>query len=89
MFFNFIQEANLFIINSLPISKGLFTRFMAPSDYSHGRSLLDYGLINEDSLNTVTSLVIDEDARFDAGSDHALLECTISCKKRSTCHMVI
>ena len=81
MFFNFIQEANLFIINSLPISKGLFTRFMAPCDSSHGRSLLDYGLINEDSLNTVTSFVIDEDARFDAGSDHALLECTISCKK--------
>jgi hypothetical protein len=40
-------------------------------------SLLDYGLTDQDHVNTVTSFVIDKDARHNTGSDHALLECII------------
>ena len=78
MFMNFVNEVNLVIINTLPISKGLFTRFMDDSGKPGTRSLLDYGLIDNDHSNTVTSFVIDEHSRFDAGSDHAVLECVVS-----------
>ena len=77
MFLSFITQVNMTIINTLPQSKGLFTRFMNGS-----QSLLDYGLIDNDHVNTVTSFVIDEDARYDAGSDHALLECTLHLDDR-------
>ena len=77
MFMNFIAEVNLLIINTFPISKGVFTRFMDESGRPGTRSLLDYGLVDADHSHTVTSFVIDEDARFSCGSDHALLECTI------------
>ena len=77
MFLSFITQVNMTIINTLPQSKGLFTRFMNGS-----QSLLDYGLIDNDHVNTVTSFVIDEDARYDAGSDHALLECTLELDER-------
>ena len=73
MFLNFINSANLLIINTLPISKGLFTRFMEGNSSSSG-TLIDYGLINPEQAHSVTSFVIDSDARFDCGSDHALLE---------------
>ena len=75
MFMNFVTEVNMIIINSLPVSKGLFTRFMDNSGLPGSRSLLDYGLVDGDHQDTVTSFTIDEDARFDCGSDHALLEC--------------
>ena len=77
MFMNFVSEVNLFIVNTLPLSKGLFTRFMGSSGLPDTMSLLDYGLVDSDHVNTVTSFVIDESARFDCGSDHALLECDI------------
>ena len=73
MFLNFISQVNLVIINSLPIAQGLFTRFMDNSGLPGTKSLLDYGLIDGDHVNTVTSFVIDEHARFDCGADHALL----------------
>ena len=72
MFFNFINSANLIIINTLPISKGLFTRFMDGS--SNSGTLIDYGLINPEQAHSVTAFVIDSEARYDCGSDHALLE---------------
>ena len=72
MFLNFLQEASLTIINTLPIAKGLFTRFM---DSTGSKSLLDFGLIDSDHASSVNSFVIDEHARYAAGSDHALLEC--------------
>ena len=74
MFMSFVTEVNMIILNTLPISKGLFTRFMDNSGLPGTRSLLDYGLVDGDHQNTVTSFTIDEDARFDCGSDHALLE---------------
>ena len=77
MFLNFVSEVNMVIINSLPVSKGLFTRYMDSSGLPGTKSLLDYGLIDGDHVNTVTSFTIDEDARFDCGSDHALLECSL------------
>ena len=76
MFLNFLNTANLMIINSLPISKGLFTRYMDGSNRLG--TLIDYGLIDPDHVHTVTSFVIDSDARFDCGSDHALLEATVT-----------
>ena len=39
---------------------------------------MDYGLIDYESSNTVTSFVIDSEARFKAGSDHALLNCDLN-----------
>ena len=77
MFLNFLNEVNLMIINTLPLAKGLFTRFMDNSGRPGTRSVLDYGLIDPDVSNTVTSFVIDEEARVDCGSDHALLECIL------------
>ena len=77
MFLSFISEVNLLIINTFPISKGVFTRFMDASGRPGTKSLLDYGLVDADHSNTVSSFVIDEDARFSCGSDHALLECTL------------
>ena len=77
LFFNFLNEVNLLIINTLPISKGLFTRFLDSSGRPGTRSLLDYGLIDHDKANTVTSFVIDSEARIECGSDHALLICTL------------
>ena len=77
MFMTFISEVNLLIINTLPISKGVFTRFMDESGRPGTRSLLDYGLIDADHSRSVSSFVIDQDARFSCGSDHALLECTL------------
>ena len=37
-----------------------------------------YSLSDHDKSNTVTSFVIDSDARVECGSDHALLICTIA-----------
>lgn len=77
LFMNFVSEVNMVIINSLPITKGLFTRFMDNSGLPGTRSLLDYGLVDGDHQDAVTSFTIDEDARYDCGSDHALLECDL------------
>ena len=73
----FLAEVNMVIVNSLPISKGLFTRFMDNSGHHGTKSLLDYGLIDGDHVNTITSFTIDEEVRFDCRSDHALLECNL------------
>ena len=53
------------------------------------KSLLDYGLIDGEHINTVTSFVIDEDSRFDAGSDHALLECTLLFGDRPKVYLLL
>ena len=82
MFLNFICEVNMVIINTLPISRGLFTRFMDSSNLPGTRSLLDYGAINSDHVDTVTTFLIDEDARHACGSDHALLECDLEFSSR-------
>ena len=77
MFMNFITQVNMTIINTLPIARGLFTRFMNNSGDPGTKSLLDYGLVDNDHVHNVTSFVIDEDARYSAGSDHALLQCVV------------
>ena len=82
LFFNFLNEINLLIINTLPVAKGLFTRFIDSSGRPGSRSLLDYGLIDHEKADTVTSFVIDADARVECGSDHALLKCTITFSYR-------
>ena len=43
-------------------------------------------VIDNDHLNTVTSFVIDEEARFACGSDHALLQCEISVGEQPSLH---
>ena len=71
MFLTFLNEVNLMIINTLPIAKGLFTRFINNSGQSSTQSLLDYGLVDNDHVSNVTSFVIDETTRYSCGSDHA------------------
>ena len=41
---------------------GLFNRFMDNTNRVGGKSLLDYGAIDNDLVQTVTSFTIDEDA---------------------------
>ena len=82
----FISQVNMTIINTLPMSKGLFTRFMDNNGAAGTKSLLDYGLIDNDHVNTVTRFVIDEDARYSCGSDHALLECILDIGSRPSIH---
>ena len=77
MFLSFVAEVNMIIINTLPLSKDVFTRFMDNSGRPGTRSLLDYGLIDGDHSNSVTTFIIDEEARYAMGSDHALLECEV------------
>ena len=72
MFMNFLKEVNLVILNALPLCKEVFTWFKGSR-----KSLLDYGLVDGDSVRYVTSFTIDEKARHACGSDHALLECKI------------
>jgi exonuclease III len=86
MFINFVKTINLIIINTLPISKGLFTRFMDGSGRPGTKAVLDYGMIDADHVHTVTSFVIDSEARFDCGSDHALLEVIITFGPKISTH---
>ena len=69
----------MLIINTLPVSKGVFTRF---DDFSGSESLLDYALIDKGKAETVNTFVIDEHARFRCGSDHALLHCSVEFQHR-------
>ena len=68
------------ILNTLPIAKGLFTRFMSKRGRTVGETILDYGLVDSDHVNYVSSFVIDADARYDCGSDHALLTVNVAFK---------
>ena len=56
MFLTFLNETNMLIINAMPIALGQFTRFMSTGAH-RSSSLLDYGLIDYESSNTVTSFV--------------------------------
>ena len=51
---------------------------MNSSGLPGSQSLLDYALIDDTSANSVQSFVIDDEARYAAGSDHALLEVEIT-----------
>ena len=86
MFLNFIESSNLVIVNTLPVSRGLFTRFMNNSELPGTKSVLDYCLRDADSVNTVSSFIIDSNARFKCGSDHALLEATINFGTKISLH---
>ena len=55
MFMNLVSQVNMTIINTLPISKGLFTRFMDNSGNKGTMSLLNYGLVDNDNVSNVTS----------------------------------
>ena len=54
MFLSFVVQVNLTIVNTLPLPKGLFTRFMDGSPGSE--SLFDYELIENDNVGSVSSL---------------------------------
>ena len=77
LFMDFVEEVNLVIINTLPVSRGLFTRFMDHGGITVSKSVLDYGLIGADQTDFVSNFYIDENSRYRCGSDHALLECDI------------
>ena len=83
MFIQFVEQCNLTILNTLPIAKGLFTRFWS-CDERQSKSVLDYGLVDSSHTDTVTSFIIDKEARFDCGTDHALLTADVTFGKRST-----
>ena len=80
-FNHFLHQVNLVIINTLPIAKGQFSRFM---DSQNSKSLIDFGLIDGEHVSNVNSFIIDEDARYACGSDHALLECEVKLGTRPT-----
>ena len=86
MFHNFLKSTDLVIMNALPVSQGLFTRFADASNQPGTRSVLDYGLRDSNSLHTISSFKVDADARFDCSTDHALLEATISFGAKTSVH---
>ena len=59
---------------------------MDGSDRSGTKSLLDYGLRDAESVHTVSSFIIDSDARFDCGTDHALLEVDLIFSSKTSIH---
>ena len=61
---------------------------MDDSDRVGTKLLLDYGAIDNDHVQTVTSFTINEDARYSPGSDHALLECVIEVADRPSVYYV-
>ena len=83
MFLNFVSQSSLFILNTLPIAKGTFTRFMDDTSTPESMSLLDYGLLDHDKVHTVTSFAIDSEARHACGSDHGLLVATLTFSARA------
>ena len=79
LFLSFIKTLNLTILNTLPISKGVFTHFVEHTGVPYSESLLDYGLADTSLAPFVSSFVIDANARVECGTDHALLVETIKC----------
>ena len=59
MFTNLISQSSLVIINTLPLCTGLFTWFKRDQ-----KSLLDYGLVDADHVQKISSFNIDEDAFY-------------------------
>ena len=78
IFMNFIQELGLIIVNTLPVCKGLFTWYNDSEHRTGTKSLLDYCLVDQESVPHISSLVIDDEVRFRVGGDHALLECALN-----------
>ena len=83
LFLNFVKSLNLTILNTLPISKGVFSHFVEREGIPYSHSLLDYGLIDPVLAPLVTSFIVDSDARIDCGTDHALLLSSFQFSKGS------
>ena len=62
LFKSFVRSLNLTILNTLPISKGLFTHFVERDGIPFSESILDYGLSDTPLAPFITSFVIDSDA---------------------------
>ena len=77
LFKTFISSLNLTILNTLPISQGLFTHFVERDGAPFSQSILDYRLADSSLTPYITSFIIDSDARIKCGSDHALVLTTI------------
>ena len=69
VFLNFVERESLEIVNNMDVCKGTFTRVEGGS-----ATVVDFGLIEADRTDLVTSMWIDEDHDFAQGSDHALLK---------------
>ena len=79
----FISSLHLTILNTLPISQGLFIHFVEKDGVPYSESVLDYGLADASITPHITSFVIDADSRISCGTDHALLIATInSCQRK-------
>ena len=60
-------------MNTLPMAEGLFTHFVDRAGHLPTRSVMDYGLISSDNVRLVDTFVIDANARYACGTDHAPL----------------
>ena len=69
---NFATDNHMVILNSRPMSKGLFTR-RAVREGKAIETVLDYGLVNKEDEGMVTSFIIDEDNRYVINSDHSTI----------------
>ena len=69
---SFATDNHMVILNSRPMSQGLFTR-RAVREGKAIESVLDYGLVNKEDEGMVTSFVIDEDNRYAISSDHSTI----------------
>ena len=81
LFNNFTKSLHLTILNTLPISQGLFTHFIEREGVPYSESVLDYGLADTSLSPHITSFVIDADSRISCGTDHALLIATFKSDK--------
>ena len=73
LFKTFVQSLNLTILNTLPVSEGLFTHFVERDGVPYSESILDYGLSDPSLVPFISSFAIHSDLRLDCGTDHALL----------------
>ena len=69
---NFATDNHMVILNSRPMSQGLFTRH-AGREGKAIETVLDYGLINKEDEGMVTSFIIDENNRYSINSDHSTI----------------
>ena len=69
---NFATDNHMVILNSRPMSKGLFTR-RAVREGKAIETVLDYGLVDKADEGMVTSFIIDEDNRYAINSDHSTI----------------
>ena len=58
--------------------KGIFKReAIVGPNRRHVKSVLDYGVVESDLVETITSFVVDSDKNYRVTSDHCVIEATL------------